>query len=198
MKKQVDLYDFDKTVVPFDSALRYWLFCMVHCPWILILFPLQFVWGIMMLTKIISVYTCKRWCFLFINLIDNKKMVEKYWDKYENQVYDWFKKENRSRDAVLISASPDFIIEEIAKRLDVEYIICTRHKTNGVMIGKVCRKEEKVARLNEILPDVEVFDVYSDNLDHDRYIFRLGKRCFLANNGKLEEFNYSDKIAEIE
>lgn len=30
---QVDIYDFDKTVVPFDSALKYWGFCMVHNPW---------------------------------------------------------------------------------------------------------------------------------------------------------------------
>ena len=27
---QVDIYDFDKTVVPFDSALKYWGFCMVQ------------------------------------------------------------------------------------------------------------------------------------------------------------------------
>ena len=27
---QVDIYDFDKTVVPFDSALKYWGFCMAE------------------------------------------------------------------------------------------------------------------------------------------------------------------------
>ncbi|UKI48239.1 MAG: hypothetical protein L6V82_01925 [Clostridiales bacterium] len=80
---QVDIYDFDKTVVPFDSALKYWGFCMVHNPWIILLLPFQFIWGMMMLTHIISVRTCKKVAFLYIRLINNEKNVKKYWDKYE-------------------------------------------------------------------------------------------------------------------
>lgn len=90
---QVDIYDFDKTVVPFDSALKYWGFCMVHNPWIILLLPFQFIWGMMMLTHIISVRTCKKVAFLYIRLINNEKNVKKYWDKYEKYVYDWFKPE---------------------------------------------------------------------------------------------------------
>ena len=78
---QVDIYDFDKTVVPFDSALKYWGFCMVHNPWIILLLPFQFIWGMMMLTHIISVRTCKKVAFLYIRLINNEKNVKKYWDK---------------------------------------------------------------------------------------------------------------------
>lgn len=189
---QVDIYDFDKTVIPFDSALKYWGFCMLYRPWIIILLPLQFIWGMMMLTHIISVQTCKRWCFAYIKLIDNEKTVKKYWDKYEKYVYDWFKPENRRRTTVVISASPDFLIEEIATRLQVEYCICTTHnRKNGFMVGKVCRKDEKIRRFRELLPDAEVADVYSDNPKSDKYIFSLGKRCFLAKKGTLRQFDYS-------
>lgn len=73
---QVDIYDFDKTVVPFDSALKYWGFCMVHNPWIILLLPFQFIWGMMMLTHIISVRTCKKVAFLYIRLINNEKNVK--------------------------------------------------------------------------------------------------------------------------
>lgn len=192
---KVDIYDFDKTVVPFDSALKYWGFCMLHCPWILILFPLQFIWGVLMLTRIISVETCKRWCFCFIKLIDNEKTVKRYWDKYEKAVFEWFKPENRPRTTVLISASPDFLIEEIANRLKVDYCICTKHnRKNGVMEGSVCRKEEKIRRFRAELPDAVVADVYSDNVRSDKYIFSLGERCFLAQNGRLKEFDYSKLI----
>ena len=72
---QVDIYDFDKTVVPFDSALKYWGFCMVHNPWIILLLPFQFIWGMMMLMHIISVRTCKKVAFLYIRLINNEKNV---------------------------------------------------------------------------------------------------------------------------
>ena len=115
---QVDIYDFDKTVVPFDSALKYWGFCMVHNPWIILLLPFQFIWGMMMLTHIISVRTCKKVAFLYIRLINNEKNVKKYWDKYEKYVYDWFKPENRKRTTVIISASPDFPPKQDLKNID--------------------------------------------------------------------------------
>lgn len=192
---QVDLYDFDKTVVPFDSALKYWGFCMVHNPWILILLPFQFIWGMMMLTHIISVKTCKKVAFWYIMLIDNEKNVKKYWDKYEKYVFDAFKPENRARASVLISASPDFLIEEIAKRLKFDYVIATTHdRRTGTMKGEVCRHDEKIERLKRELPDIEVMDVYSDSVKSDRYIFELGKRDFLVTKGNIEEINLKEKI----
>ena len=195
---QVDIYDFDKTVVPFDSALKYWGFCMVHNPWIILLLPFQFIWGMMMLTHIISVRTCKKVAFLYIRLINNEKNVKKYWDKYEKYVYDWFKPENRKRTTVIISASPDFLIEEIARRMNVDYVICTTHdRKHGIMRSEVCRHAEKVRRFREVLPDAEVMDVYSDSIKSDRYSFALGKRDFLVTKGKIEEFSLDEKLKEL-
>lgn len=125
-------------------------------------------------------------------------MVKKYWDKYQSSVFDWFLPSNRPRTSVLISASPDFLIEEIAQRLDVEYCICTRHNPkSGKMIGDVCRKAEKVRRFRELLPDVEVVDVYSDNPVSDRHMFELGKRCLLANKGNVEEFTLDNPPEDV-
>ncbi len=194
---QVDVYDFDKTVVPFDSALKYWGFCMLRCPWIILLLPFQFIWGLLMVSQIISVETCKKWCFTYIIFINNEKIVKKFWDKYEKCVYDWFKPENRKRTTVLISASPDFLIKEIADRMKVDYCICTRHRTNGMKDGKVCRRAEKPVRLNAELPDIEIMDVYSDSFKSDRYIFALGKRCFLANKGELTQFDYAEAEKQL-
>ena len=128
----------------------------------------------------------------------NEKNVKKYWDKYEKYVYDWFKPENRKRTTVLISASPDFLIEEIARRMNVDYVICTTHdRKHGIMRSEVCRHAEKVRRFREVLPDAEVMDVYSDSIKSDRYIFALGKRDFLVTKGKIEEFSLDEKLKEM-
>jgi hypothetical protein len=185
---EVDMYDFDKTAIPFDSQLRYWGFCMLHNPWIILMLPFQFIWGVMMGMKIISVKTCKKVAFWFANFINNKRNVEKFWDKYEKQIYDWFRPENRNgRKTVLISASPDFLIEEIAKRMGVDYCIATTCSKRYTMIGEICRREEKVVRLKKQLPNIIVKDVYSDSINSDKYIFNLGERCFLATKGELKE-----------
>lgn len=189
---EVDVYDFDKTAIGFDSTLRYWGYCMLHNPWIIILLPFQFIWGMLMVTRIISVQTCKKiafWCVLFIN---NRKNVMKFWDKYEKQIYDFFRPENRTsgRKTVLISASPDFLIEEIARRMKIDYCIATTHsKKTYTLIGRVCRHAEKVVRLEKQLPNVIIKDVYSDSIKSDKYIFNLGERCFLATKGVLTEID---------
>ena len=63
---------------------------------------------------------------------------------------------------------------------------------------RVCRKEEKVRRLNEILPNVEVENVYSDSIDHDRYIFALGKHCYLATKGNLKEIDFESAVKQYD
>lgn len=187
----IDVYDFDKTVVPYDSAMKYWYWCLLHRPYLVLILPFQIFWSLLALTRIISVPTYKKGCFRFVSLLNTSKTVNKFWDKHEKDVYKFFLPENRNSDrkCVVISASPAFLIEEIARRLDVDYCIATNHsEKTGKLLGKVCRREEKVARLKKLLPDAEVYDVYSDSKEHDKYIFELGKNRYLAVKGELQKF----------
>ena len=51
---QVDIYDFDKTIVPFDSGTLFFVYCMVHYPWCMITLPLLAVAGLLMGLGIIN------------------------------------------------------------------------------------------------------------------------------------------------
>jgi len=127
-------------------------------------------------------------CFRFVTFVNTKKTVAKFWDKHQKDVYPFFLPENRPADkkCVLISASPDFLINEIAKRMKVDLCIASPHdERTGKLLGKVCRREEKVNRLLAELPEAEVADVYSDSVKHDSYIFELGKNRYLAKKGDL-------------
>jgi len=190
---KVDIYDFDKTIVPYDSAFKYFIYCLGHYPWIAILIPFQIIWGFLAKVKLISIHTFKKYCFNFVALINTKKSVTKFWDKHEKDVYDFFKNKNElsKNPVVLISASPAFLIEEIAKRLNIEYCIATHHKeTTGILLDEnICRKEEKVKRFNALNLNAEVENVFSDSLENDKYIFNLGNNCYLATKGILKKFD---------
>ena len=186
---QVDIYDFDHTLFPMDSGSRFFGYCMLHYPWILVFAPFQIITALLLVTKIISFTTFKKYFFCFVMLVPLNKAVNKFWDKHEKEVFPWFKE--RKRYAVVISASPDFLLCEIQRRLKFETLICTKHNPKtGAIIGLNCRDEEKVRRFRELFPDAEVTDVYSDSLRHDRPIFSLGKRCFHIVRGERREFNY--------
>jgi hypothetical protein len=193
-KLELDIYDFDKTIVPFDSGTLFVVYCMAHYPWCLITLPIVAVAGLLMLLNIITFTQFKKTCFMFFPLIPKKRAVKKFWDKYESKVHTWFKDKNRF--SVVISASPDFLLSEIAQRLSFDKLICTRHNyKNGMIIGENCRDEEKVKRFFEEFDksEVTVVDVYSDSIKHDRPIFSLAEnQCYHIVDSEKIPFKYSD------
>lgn len=193
----IDIYDFDKTIVPFDSGSLFCGYCLLHYPYLILLLPIAvpvlLIALLLMLTKIISFTDFKKLCFMFVPFIPLKKAVKGFWDKHEHQVHKWFF--NRKRYSVVISASPDFLLEEISSRLDFDKLICTRHsKKTGAIIGENCRDEEKVKRLYQEFDKnkINVIDVYSDSIKHDKPIFSLGNNCYHIVNGEKVPFKFDD------
>lgn len=197
---KVDIYDFDKTVVPFDSGSTFALFCFIRHPYLIFLLPYYLIDIILWLTHIISLDTFKRHIFCFVRFINLEKNVKKYWDRHEKDFYDFARRENRERTAVVISASPDFLLKEAQKRLGFEYLLCTRHDPKtGTLLYHNCRNEEKVRRFYELFGDdvPEVVTVYSDSISNDGPIFSLGQNCVHVHSGaRLEPFKYEDVYGE--
>ncbi len=192
---EIDIYDFDKTVVPFDSGTLFTVYCMAHYPWCLFWLPVMGCGLLLMLCKVITFTQFKRICFMYWRFVPKQRAVRGFWDKYEDRVHDWFK--CRRRTSVIISASPDFLLEEIHQRLGFDKLICTRHNARtGAIIGENCRGAEKVRRLWEAYDksSVTVVDVYSDSFRHDRPIFALATgQCYHIENGERVAFNYSEQ-----
>ena len=192
--KEIDIFDFDKTVVPFDSGSVFWIYCLIHNPWIVICVPyllvmmIPFFLGIKVLTYV------KKHIYCYVPLINLEKNVKKFWDKHEKDVFEWFRKENRERPAVVISASADFLLEDICSRLGVEKLICSKHDSKtGAIISLNCKNEEKVRRYHEEVSGCKVINVSSDSIKSDRAIFSLGENCFhIQKNGERKPFKYDE------
>lgn len=190
---KVDIYDFDKTMVPFDSGSLFWAYCLLHYPWIIIVGPYQLFAAILWFLGIWDLRKVKGPFFSFINLIPLKKAVNKFWDRHEKDVFDWARKENRERFAVVISASPDFLIEEIGRRLSFDDLVCTIHDNKGNIVGNNCHDKEKVRLFRKKYPDAHVVNVYSDSIENDKFIFSLGENCYHTVKGKKINFSFNEK-----
>lgn len=191
---KVDIYDFDKTLVPFDSGSLFMGYCLIHYPWTVITLPLQAIGGLLALLGIIDFTAYKKICFCFVALIPLDKAVKGFWQRHEKQLHKWFLE--KERYSVVISASPDFLLKGIKDKFEIDTLICTRHnEKTGAIIGKNCRDEEKVRRFYELFDknEIEVCDVYSDSLNHDKPIFSLAnENCYHIVNGKKIKFRYDD------
>ena len=195
--KEIDIYDFDKTLLPYDSGSKFALFCFLRYPWCIPLAPVIGLVGVPAALGLIKWGAFKKVCFSFMAFIPREKAVKAFWDRHEKDIYPWFK--SRLREAVVISASPDFLLKEIQKRVDFEHLICSVHNDRtGAIIGKNCAKDEKVRRFKKEFGegDVKVIDVYSDSLENDRPIFALAtNKCFHIVDGERREFLYSEKFS---
>lgn len=190
---QVDIYDFDKTMLPFDSGSRFYLYCLLRYPWIIVTLPLQAAAGLLAAVRLLPLVQAKRAFFVFIKLIPLNKAVKSFWDKYEPVIYEFVRPQNRARFTVVISASPDFLLKEIAERLRFDALLCSRFDPKTLKpISANCKGEEKVARFRQAFPGAQVDSVYSDSLKHDRPIFSLGRHCFHIVNGQRIPFDFSE------
>lgn len=196
---EVDIYDFDKTVVPYDSGSTFFLFCLLHYPYLIFLLPYYAVMGLLLLLHALPLRILKKHIFCFVRFIPLEKAVKKFWDKHEKDVFSWFLPEHRARYTVLISASPDFLLEEIANRLQVDKLLCTRHdRKTGTLLFENCKNKEKVRRFYEAFPkDTKVKCVYSDGYKTDQPIFSLGEECFhIEKDGERTPFQYESYYHE--
>lgn len=186
--KQAYLYDFDKTICPGDAGSAFWLFCLVRRPWIIVFLPIQMIGGACYLAGVFK--RAQRLCSIhsFVRFIDTEKMLDKFWDRRQKSIYQFFIERKRDLPTVICTASPDFIIKPICDRLGVEKLVATKVSIRtGTIKSDVCKRFEKVQRLKEELPGCEFAEVYSDSLKNDIHILRLGKRAFHTVSGRVSE-----------
>ncbi|NMP37080.1 MAG: haloacid dehalogenase-like hydrolase [Clostridiales bacterium] len=189
---ELDIYDFDKTVIPFDSGRKFFSYCLLHYPKTLIFLPWVLVGCILFALRIIDFAALKTIFFSFVRVIPLRKAVDGFWAANRSTVREWAKPENRERYSVVISASPDFLIEGIIAELGFDSLICTVHdRRTGALLGSNCKGEEKIKRFRTQYPDAQVICVYSDSYRHDKPIFSLGKSCIhIEANGKTVPFEF--------
>ena len=121
------------------------------------------------------------------------KDIEEFWNKEEKNIkIDLMKDKN---NIVIISASPEFLLEPISKKLKIEKLIATRvNKKNGKFMSKNCHDKEKVKRLNEEYSNYIINEFYTDS-QSDRYIAEISEKSFLVKKDKIFKYNITESTS---
>ena len=185
---KVDLYDFDKTVCPNDTAPVFWFYCLRKHPVIIRHIPKQFLALIKFLLGKYDTTQFKEISFCFLGDLDAEKTAEKFWEKRIKKIYSFFLAQNRDLPAVVVSASAEFMIRPVCDALGVHKLIGTRmDPKTGKIEGKNCRGKEKASRIEKELEGYTFVKAYSDSLKNDGPMLKLAQKSYKATKGKLEE-----------
>lgn len=180
----MNVYDFDKTIYNGDSTIDFYKFSLKRKPLILLYLPKQILGLVLYSFKIIKKTEFKEYFFSFLNGIVSTELVEEFWNNNENKIFDWYKKQQKDDD-IIISASPEFLLSPICKRIGVYNLIASKvDPKTGKFNSENCYGEEKVTRLLSEYNIKHINQFYSDSLS-DLPLAKIAKQAFLIVNGEI-------------
>ena len=160
----MNVYDFDGTIYHPDCALNFMTWCLRRHPSLLFTYaPKMIKCAIQYKRKKIPRFIFERTFFSFLCKVDDFDVqIEKFWDKNIKRMSAWYLAQKRSDD-LIISASPNCIIEPIARRLGVNFMATEYDRDVGAFVDNLMFAREKAAYIfDHGFPEIENF--YSDSL----------------------------------
>lgn len=188
-KIKINLYDFDGTIYDGDSTVDFIKYTFIKYPKSLLHIPVIIWNAILYALRIQGKTKMKEKFYGILSYIDDiDDFLELFWDTHEKNIMQYYlDKKDHSKD-VIISASPEFLLKPISKRLKVKYLIASRvDKQTGKTTGYNCHDIEKVKRLNDVFDDYVVLETYTDSIKSDTPILMLANKQYLVKHNKVTE-----------
>lgn len=182
---KMNVYDFDKTIYGGDSTIDFYVYCIKKHPKILLCLPSQMMAVCRYKMHKINKTIFKEHFFCFLKkLKDPQSDVVNFWNKNENKIKNWYLKQKKSND-LIISASPQFLLEEICCRIGIVELIASQVDIhNGKFYGENCYGKEKCRRFHECKGNEKIDKFYSDSLS-DMPLAEIAESAFLIKKNKI-------------
>lgn len=173
----MNIYDFDDTIYKGDSSKDFFKYCLKRKKSIIFdIISICFMLGLYLI-KVIEKEKFKSSFFRFLKRIDGEAYTKDFWQENEHKIKDFYKKKHKKSD-IVISASPYFLLEPIAKIYGFKLIATNMDIKTGRIKGVNCYGKEKVKRLNAIgIKSCDNF--YSDSLS-DLPMFKIAKKGYIV------------------
>lgn len=188
----MNVYDFDKTIYDGDSTLDFYFFSLKKSPMLIRFLPIQIIGFIKYMFGMYSKLQFKEKFYSFLKGIkDVDSMVELFWNENQDKIKDWYLKSKEESD-VIISASPEFLLNNICRRIGIKHLIASEvNKNTGICEGENCYGEEKVLRFKKYFEKGEIKKFYSDSLSDAPISLMASERYIVSGNNILPWDQYS-------
>ena len=186
----MNVYDFDKTIYKDDSTVDFYFFLLKRHLSVASFLPslaaAALLWGI---GKIDKTQFKERFYRFLTKIEDIDSELETFWDTHENKIKDFYKAIKKDDD-VVISASPEFLLKPICKRLGIKYLYASKvDKKSGKYDGLNCWGAEKVNRFYSAFgPEAEIDEFYSDSLS-DTPLADIAEKSYIVTGDKLTDWS---------
>ena len=186
----MNVYDFDNTIYDGESCFDLFKFYIKKDPSLLLLFPTvakgfaRYKKGEISIQEMLEKYAPL--AEEKLKKVDFEHEPAEFWDKHMNKIKPFYA-EIRKDDDLIITASPDFHIQEIASRLGIKHILTTRVDKATGKIEFVCIRENKITAFKELYGNEKIENFYTDSPENDAPLIELAEHAFVVTGDKIEQ-----------
>lgn len=181
----MNIYDFDGTIYDGDSCRDIVKYGLKKHPFI----TLKALKAAKALEKehekgLVSFERVKETMLSFIFKIPNyPKFINNFVSSHMKKIKPFYNSRKTPND-VIASASYELWISLFARNLGIKYIVATRTDSDGHILGKNCKGQEKVNRIRQIFPEAPIACTYSDS-SVDIPLLEMGNVAYVVEGNRL-------------
>lgn len=190
---EIKVYDFDKTIYAGDSSIDFFIFSFKKHPVAVTrIIPFFVLQVILYFFKKIEKENLKEAYFSFLKYVSNTdELIEEFWKENKGKLKSWYLEKEHGSD-VIISASPQFLLEPIASSIGILKLIASVIDVRtGKFLSKNCYGKEKVERLNREIVNYRILECYSDS-ETDIYLFNLSQNAYFVKGDRIIRYLNTD------
>lgn len=186
----MNVYDFDNTIYDGESPFELFFYYLKKKPFLIRFMPKVLVYlgkyklGKVSMESLITDHL--GFTEDLIRGLDNYEAdLAKFWDKRMHKIKPFYKAQQHEDD-LIISASPEVLLCEIFKRLNIKNYIGT---TLDFDIGKItfaCFRENKAIAFKKHYPGIVIENFYTDS-HNDKALMDLAENVFFVKGNKIKQ-----------
>ncbi len=183
------VFDFDNTIYKGESAVDFFLFYLKKYPFQVVKYVPPFVSGVakykcgkLGIEDVMREYGAifRECCMKFGNI---PEAIKEFWDLHERKIKPFYREIQRDED-VILSASPEIVLNEICSRIGIKNIIGSELDIEMGEIHSMCYKENKIKRFREIFGDIKIDEFYTDSYN-DKPFMDISDTVYFVKGSKI-------------
>ena len=191
-----NVYDFDNTIYRGESSLDLFFYYLKKDPSLVKYLPkalvgvVKYKLGMVQIDSLMADYATLAEDYLrTLKTLDED--MEDFWDKHMHKIKPFYKAQQHDDD-LIISASPEFFLEVLFKRIGIKNFIGTSIDKEKCKVLFVCFRENKVPAFQSRYPDAKIENFYSDSMN-DKPLMDLAKNVFMVKGNRIKQIKPKQK-----